>query len=95
MFFKLLTQHHRTQGTRALSGVFMVRGPQPRPHCLPSQPASSSLVCSKGGSIKGVGVGGLLAFVPPISSLYPSSFLRVLSSISIPFLPLSFTVHYF
>lgn len=69
--------------------------PQPQPHCLPSQPTSASLVCSKGGTVKGVGVGGLLAFVPPVSSLYPSSFLHVLSSVSIPFLPFSFTVHYF
>ena len=69
--------------------------PQPQPHCLPSQPTSSSLVCSKGGTLKGVGVGGLLGFVPPISSLYPSSFLHVLGSISIPFLPFSFTVCYF
>ena len=56
---------------QGLFRVFMVRGPQPRPHCLPSQPTSSSLVCSKGGAIKGVGVGGSLSLCSP--HVFPSS----------------------
>ena len=65
---------HRTTVHKVLGpGKGSSRGeaPQPQPHCLPSQPTSSSLVCSKRGTLRGAGVGGPLAFVPPSLPFIP------------------------